>query len=488
MMQLTEETSEIRVLLVEDNPADAAFVRHQLIGYQGRQYHIELVNRLETAVEVLSERPFGVILLDLHLPDAQGMETFVTLNEVVPHLPVIVLTGQSDHDQAVKLVKLGAQDYLLKDELNAGLLSRAIRYAIARKDIEKELDDAAHYDALTGLPNRALFHDRLDQAIARSRRRDTVLHLMFMDLDHFKEVNDTLGHAAGDELLRQLGERFDGITRSSDTVARMGGDEFTMIVEDAESDEALLNIANKLLHLFDEPFAVAGTEVTVGTSIGIATCSNGALSADSLLSRADEAMYRAKECGGNCYWIYPESAPDPANEVKGNEGMEDGDDDAKWRFAEVEWGLHSDSADVMLVDDNPGDRRLMTEAFREARLRHRLRVVSDAGKVLECLRRRGPKVGYALPRLILLDINMPGTSGFDMLGEIRELPGLSGIPVVIFSTSNDPQDVQRAYELGADAYVKKPSGFSHTVRVVDTLVRYWLDTVKMPASRAVQGD
>ncbi len=162
-----------------------------------------------------------------------------------------------------------------------------------RKQVQQALEHQALHDALTGLPNRVLARDRLDQAILLARRQQTRVALLIIDLDHFKEVNDTFGHQAGDQLLRQVGERFMAELRETDTVARLGGDEFAIVLLAADAAAAGL-VAGKLLAALERPFIVEGQALDVGASIGIAVYPDHADTADSMLRRADIAMYVAK--------------------------------------------------------------------------------------------------------------------------------------------------------------------------------------------------
>jgi len=162
-----------------------------------------------------------------------------------------------------------------------------------------QIRQLAHYDALTGLPNRALFHDRLAQAIALSRRTRQNCALLFLDMDRFKHVNDTLGHAVGDLLLRQVGQSLAATVRQSDTVARLGGDEFVVILRDPAAPEAAADVAGKILTSVAKIHRIAGHEVSVSFSIGIAIFPRDAQDVEELLMRADAAMYQAKDSGRN---------------------------------------------------------------------------------------------------------------------------------------------------------------------------------------------
>ncbi|MBF0283882.1 MAG: diguanylate cyclase [Magnetococcales bacterium] len=180
---------------------------------------------------------------------------------------------------------------------------------IERKRMEQKLNHLAHHDVLTNLPNRMLFHEHLDQALALAARHQNKMAVMLIDLDRFKQVNDTLGHAAGDELLVETSQRIKGCLRASDTVARMGGDEFAVILMDIEHSGAG-GVAGKIIKSLTAPFLIQGQTCHIGASIGIALYPDHG-TRDSLLARADEAMYQVKKGGRNDYRYYdtPEDAP-----------------------------------------------------------------------------------------------------------------------------------------------------------------------------------
>jgi diguanylate cyclase (GGDEF)-like protein/PAS domain S-box-containing protein len=166
----------------------------------------------------------------------------------------------------------------------------------ARQEVEDELRRRAFHDPLTRLPNRALFFDRLEHALAQANRRQTFVALLFLDLDDFKAVNDTLGHEAGDQLLISVGHRVSTCVRAADTVARLAGDEFTVLLEDLHEEKEAARVAERVLKVLDAPFRLRGREMRVTASVGIACASSGCEPGE-LLHRADEAMYRAKQGG-----------------------------------------------------------------------------------------------------------------------------------------------------------------------------------------------
>ena len=169
-----------------------------------------------------------------------------------------------------------------------------------RRRGEEQLAYLAYHDALTGLPNRILVEQEIDLALARARRAGGAAALMFVDLDDFKEVNDRLGHAAGDRLLASVSARLRGVLRDSDVLARQGGDEFLVLLGDLSDDPtaAAESVGGKLLSALLEPFVVAGTEVRTGASIGVSLYPDDAADTEALLRHADVAMYRAKAAGG----------------------------------------------------------------------------------------------------------------------------------------------------------------------------------------------
>ena len=169
---------------------------------------------------------------------------------------------------------------------------------------ERKLVQLAHYDVLTGLPNRVLFHERLGQALAQAKRQRWITGVMFMDVDRFKNINDTLGHDAGDELLRQVSQRLSRSVRASDTVGRLGGDEFAIVLADLGTREDAAVVAQKIMRNFHEPFRISGSELFITASIGITIYPDDGAEPEALLKNADAAMYRAKEDGRNTFRYY----------------------------------------------------------------------------------------------------------------------------------------------------------------------------------------
>jgi diguanylate cyclase (GGDEF)-like protein len=276
-------------------------------------FSLHCTDRLSLGLEHLSAGGTGLVLLDLSLPDSFGLETFTKVYAHSPTVPIIVLTGNDDHMLALSAVKSGAQDYLVKGRLDRELLLRSMQYSIERKRYQQQLEHQANYDALTGLPNRNLLHDRLRQAVY-SQRNPRAIAVVFMDLDHFKFVNDSLGHSVGDKLLKGMGERLRSVLREGDTVGRVGGDEFVLILNDQANEEVIFRAMQRISAKVAEPIDVEGKELYVTCSAGISLYPQDGPDVDTLLKHADAAMYRAKEHGRNNFQFYTSEMNDRVNE------------------------------------------------------------------------------------------------------------------------------------------------------------------------------
>lgn len=294
----------IRILMVEDDKNDIRLVEDMLAGSGADQFSLEHVGSIKHALENIAQQNYDVLLLDISLPDGNSFSNVAQIQAMAPGLPVIILSGVNDEQLALEAVKAGAQDYLVKGRGDAHLLKRAIRYAIERKHVDERLIYLAHYDNLTDLPNRALFRDRLIRALANAQRNTRRVGLLFLDIDHFKTINDTLGHDAGDELLSLVARRLETCVRKNDTVARLGGDEFTIILENINDAEDAAVIAQKIVDTISRPLLLAERELFVTMSIGIALFPTCGLDPATLIKNADTALYNAKDSGRSCFKFY----------------------------------------------------------------------------------------------------------------------------------------------------------------------------------------
>jgi diguanylate cyclase (GGDEF)-like protein/PAS domain S-box-containing protein len=423
------------LLLVEDNAGDARLFREMLNEYGGHAAELTIVESMCDAEMHLAKNSSDMILLDLGLPDAQGLDAVRRARLAAPRVPLVVLTGMDDESLATSALQEGAQDYLIKGQIDPRGLLRALRYAVERKMmedalfVEKEraevtlncigdavictdisgnitflnlvaekmtgwarqeaagkpmadvlqiLDGAsretipnpmtmavgenrtihlppnsvlvrrdgfetpiedciapihdreghatgavvvfrdvsaaramalemihsAHHDFLTGLPNRMLLSDRVNQVISLAQRHGKKVAVLFLDLDGFKHINDSLGHAVGDKLLQSIAKCLVDCVRGSDTVSRQGGDEFVVLLSEVEHSEDAAITARRMLQAVAEVHPVGQHDLHITTSIGLSVFPDDGLDAETLIKNADTAMYQAKENGRQSFQFF----------------------------------------------------------------------------------------------------------------------------------------------------------------------------------------
>lgn len=433
-MDTADDKMGIHLLLIEDNTLEASFLRDLLVEGDPTGIHISHVQRFADGLDLIHQVPFDVVLLDLSLPDAQGLDRLSQICHFVPELPVIVLTREDNPNTAVEALRLGAQDYLVKGRIDGDLLVRSLRYAIERhraqgalresqeryelavraandglwdwdlrtnriyysprwclmlgyseeelgdspiewfhrlhpddvepvrraiarhfkhetdhfeqeyrirhrsgsyrwmlsrgmalytengepyrmagsqSDItvrkhteEKLLHDALH-DPLTTLPNRVFFQQRLEEALNRFQSdRTQQFAVIFLDLDRFKTINDSLGHLIGDRLLTSIASRLGRCIPPDGVIARFGGDEFAVLLSEIQSASEATRVAKHMLQAMEAPFLLHGHEVFTSGSIGIALSADNYIRTEEILRDADTAMYRAKAAGMGKYRLF----------------------------------------------------------------------------------------------------------------------------------------------------------------------------------------
>jgi len=224
----------------------------------------------------------------------------------------LALEGEQESRRIIRKFILVVTVMWVFTAISGGVIVIIVITQIQRRDTRIALEQEsiaymAHYDELTGLPNRALFYDRLKQSLAIAKRNKTNVFLLFLDLDGFKSVNDSLGHRSGDILLKQVAQRIVSCVRESDTVGRMGGDEFTVLLNDADSHERVSEIALKIINSIRTPFDLEGNQVQIGVSIGVAYNSDDQITENDLLNNADMAMYESKNSGNNRYTFFSDA-------------------------------------------------------------------------------------------------------------------------------------------------------------------------------------
>jgi diguanylate cyclase (GGDEF)-like protein len=296
----------VRVLLVSSDYRTARLIE-ELLGAGGQRVHLLTYATWDAAAaQAVLDHPGCCVLLDFTSQDTMALLEYVHMS--APEVPIVLLADNDDEALELQAIEAGAQDCLVTSTLNPTVLRRALAHARTRKRAEAQLAHQALHDQLTGLPNRALFLDRLGVALERARRSGAQLAVLFLDFDNFKQINDSRGHAAGDRLLAILGERLSGLLRPMDTVARFGGDEFTFLFEDLTSEREVVLIADRICQAARQPIDVDSVELSVTVSVGIAMIADPTVSPETVLREADAAMYRAKARGRSRYELFDEDS------------------------------------------------------------------------------------------------------------------------------------------------------------------------------------
>jgi diguanylate cyclase (GGDEF)-like protein len=292
-----------RVLLVTNDPRAAVLIGEMLRATWTAGLVVSHTLSLADAAHELLDHGATCVLVDL-TGEPAPIDALEQLCATVSHIPIIAISDRSDDDFDVAAVRAGAQDVLITPELNASVLGRSVRHAVVRKRSEAALARQALHDPLTSLPNRALFFDRLRVALDRSRRTGKAVVVMFLDVDGFKRINDTLGHSAGDLVLTVLADRFSRLLRPMDTVARFGGDEFTFLFEGLDSEQETALLAERISASAALPLAFAAEQLSISVSIGVTIVTDPQTPLDDAIRRADTAMYRAKDLGGSRFELF----------------------------------------------------------------------------------------------------------------------------------------------------------------------------------------
>jgi len=284
----------LNVLLIEDDAGDEALLRELLAEERTLDIHLDWVTRLQAGMEYLRDHHPDLVLLDLELPDSQGLETFLKLRAGFPSLTTIVLTGLNDDVLALEAVRRGAQDYLVKGQITGKALGRIVRYSIERDRVRNVLQSLAVRDELTGLYNRRGFLTLVDQQIKSANRNGLNFILCLADLDGMKQINDQHGHGEGDQALKTTADILTECFRTSDIVARIGGDEFAIgAVEEPGGGAAVLQ--RRLGDALKKANAGNHRPYQISCSFGMARLEpQDSTTLENLMARADSALYDQK--------------------------------------------------------------------------------------------------------------------------------------------------------------------------------------------------
>lgn len=289
-----------KVLLIDDDRLQYALTKQQFKSFGIGEYELEWCATYEEGLDRLLKGDYTVCLLDYRLGERDGLELIREAIENDCHVPIIFLTAETGAAVDIEAMNAGALDYLVKGEFSAPMLERSIRYALKLSDTLGALRRLATRDQLTGLLNRRMFDEILGEEIVRSERFGRPFSLILIDIDHFKNVNDTHGHLVGDTVLREVARRMDKMVRSVDRVMRYGGEEFAILM--LEGDERAAEIlAEKVRVAIESSKVSAGGELSLPITIsaGVADFPSDARDAEGLISSADEALYAAKKNGRN---------------------------------------------------------------------------------------------------------------------------------------------------------------------------------------------
>lgn len=334
---------ELKCLVIDDDEVDSQHTSRLLRKGFGPSLNIHAVSSWDSALASLEQESYDVCIIDQFLGPHRGVDLLREYRREFEGTVFILLTGQHDRTIDVAAAEAGAAGYLLKSDISSNLLERSVRFALSlhqqkrelvkvaedlarsRADLQQALERAedserkyrhlAQHDVLTGLPNRMLLGDRLQMAVADMKRNGELIALLHCDLDNFKHTNDKFGHQAGDYLLREIGHRLSSCIRETDTAARIGGDEFCVLLKRAGSSEDVKKVAQKIVDEMAKPFEFKGQTMRTGMSIGISLPAAESDTWDQFHSRADQALYVAKKNGKNQFVVFDPDLEDQRHRI-----------------------------------------------------------------------------------------------------------------------------------------------------------------------------
>jgi len=409
------EPDRMRILLIDDDIEITHLLERHL---SSRNREILVAHTAAEAERIVEVQDVSLVVLDLLLPDTDGRNLLVELREraATANVPVIVLTTKAGPLTRSECFALGADEFFEKpfdvDAFAAAVASKLQRTA--------ELADDSRRDLLTGLPNRAGFHDAFRRAAAYARRHRTDLAIGFIDLDRFKRVNDSYGHRVGDEVLRRVADLLAEGLRESDIVARWGGEEFVALFPDTDVGGAVQALEKVRERFAAERFRFDEEALGVTFSAGVAPVGDHD-SIEEAVARADYYLYLAKSAGRDRVTSESADVPRPKRKVL---------------IAE------DDELVATLIR-----HRLVQEGFEVARY-------DDGESALRAIESSdGADPGFSL---VILDVLLPGVDGFTLLDRLRSKRSFAHVPVIVLTVMGSEEDVVRGLSLGADDYVVKP--------------------------------
>lgn len=307
MQEQPQVEPAVKVLLVDDDTDFARVFQIALRNEKRASFAIETTSTLRSALEMLGNQLFHLVLLDLGLPDSQGLRTFERIAEAHPEIACVILSGTDDEVLSLEAVKKGAQDYIVKGECRVGMISRILSYALERHGQKKQLEELnarlerlSMVDPLTQLLNRRGLQRMLSRELEISGREGTNLSVILLDLDNFKVINDSLGHAVGDIVLQEISKVLKITVRVTDYVSRVGGDEFIILLPNTRLVEGVHFSERIRLAMSQTPVVVSGGQtVKITASFGVLSVNKRMASVDTLLEETHAALAKSKQLGKN---------------------------------------------------------------------------------------------------------------------------------------------------------------------------------------------
>ncbi len=304
MLPLIAEPEELKILLLTGEPTEHLWLRYLLEHANRFNSQLTWCNDLNELHELLNREEYDVILWDCSYRDEDTLTFLGLLSIESNQTPVICLSAEPENVMTKAIFQAGGADYLRKSTLNEWVLERSIHHAFLRHAVEKQRETKNHIDSLTGIISRRIFLDRLHQSILRADRNEELVGLVLFNVDDFRSINESLGYRAGDLLIKMIASRLRQGLRKSDSLARIGGDEFAIILEKLDNPIDGNHVTAKLLELFAKPFEIDHHHLMVTLSAGIATFPEAGQTSDNILKHANRAMLDAKREQGNSYHYY----------------------------------------------------------------------------------------------------------------------------------------------------------------------------------------
>jgi two-component system cell cycle response regulator len=408
------EPERMGILVIDDDPEIAHLLKRHLASKNRR---ILLATSAAEAEQVLASEPVALIILDLVLPDTDGRNLLMRLRErpATAATPVIVLTVKGGALAKSECFALGADEFFEKP-LDPDALTTAIAAKLQRA---AEIAHDAREDHLTGLPNRASFHEAFRRASALAARQGTPVSIAFIDIDHFKRVNDLYGHGAGDEALRRTARSIARSLRQSDILARWGGEEFVAVLPHTDPEGAVKALEHAAERFRQERFTAGEREFSLTFSAGVAPVHVND-TAEEAVARADYHLYLAKSMGRD-------------RVVSGT--------------VEVERARRK----VVIAEDD----ELVATLIRHRLAQEGFEVLhfTDGESVLRAFGDNGRDPDLSL---LILDVLLPRMDGFELLSRLRQKRSMAQVPIIVLTVMGSEEDVVRGLALGADDYVVKP--------------------------------